>query len=82
MKVESGRLRIDLGALRKQTPRDYLVRFAFGAAISTIAGVDALLLGPRLGGVLLAFPAILPASLTLIERKSNRREAPIHGVEI
>ena len=77
MNVESGRPHIDLGALRKQTPRDYLVRFAFGAAISTIAGVAALVLGPRLGGVLLAFPAILPASLTLIERKSDRREAAV-----
>jgi hypothetical protein len=34
-------------------------------------------LGPRLGGVLLAFPAILPASLTLIERKSDRREVAV-----
>ena len=77
MKVESGRPQLDLGTLRKQKAGDYLVRFAFGAGISAVAAIIGIELGPKLGGVLLAFPAILPASLTLIERKSNRDEAVV-----
>ena len=77
MKVESGRLRIDLAALHKQSVSDYLVRFAFGAGVSAGAAIAGIVFGPRVGGVLLAFPAILPASLTLIERKAGRREAVV-----
>lgn len=77
MKVASARPRLDLAGLRKQSARDYLVRFAFGAGISAAAGIIATAFGPRLGGVFLAFPAILPASLTLIERQSNREEAVV-----
>jgi nicotinamide-nucleotide amidase len=51
------------------------IRFAFGAAISIIAGVVTLLAGEKVGGILLAFPAILPAALTLIERDSGTSAA-------
>ena len=55
----------------------YLVRFAFGAAISLVAGLLGMAFGPKLGGLFLGFPAILPASLTLIEKKAGRHEAAI-----
>ncbi len=55
--------------------KDYLVRFAFGAGVSMVATLVAAHWGPRVGGVLLAFPAILPASLTLIEREDGRQQA-------
>ena len=77
MKAEAGRPRFDSGALREQSPRDYLVRFGFGAVISAVAAAIAIAFGARIGGILLAFPAILPASLTLIERKSGREEAVV-----
>ncbi|TMD91008.1 MAG: DUF3147 family protein [Chloroflexi bacterium] len=77
MKTETGRPRFDGGAIRKQSPREYLVRFAFGAVISAGAAAVAIAFGARIGGILLAFPAILPASLTLIERKSGRKEAVV-----
>lgn len=48
--------------------RTYAIRFGFGAAISVVAAIVSLLLGPVAGGVFLAFPAILPATLTLLER--------------
>jgi uncharacterized membrane protein (GlpM family) len=58
------------------TPRkDLWIRFAFGAAISATAAVIGLLAGERAGGLLLAFPAILPATLTLIEKEESRRKA-------
>ncbi|HAM02941.1 MAG TPA: hypothetical protein DCQ30_12060 [Acidimicrobiaceae bacterium] len=51
------------------------VRFCFGAAISLVAGVVSLALGERAGGLLLAFPAILPSTLTLIEKEESERAA-------
>jgi hypothetical protein len=51
--------------------RDYVIRFFFGAVISLVAGLIGMKFGPRLGGVFLAFPAILPASLTLIAKKEG-----------
>ncbi|HYZ54832.1 MAG TPA: DUF3147 family protein [Streptosporangiaceae bacterium] len=65
----------DLGALRETRLRDLAVRFAFGAAISIVAGLVGVLAGQRAGGVLLASPAILPATLTMIEREENHRAA-------
>jgi hypothetical protein len=61
--------------LRKITAGDMALRFAFGAAASVIAGTVSIAFGARAGGVFLAFPAILPASLTLIEKKEGLLEA-------
>jgi hypothetical protein len=52
-----------------------MVRFAFGASISVIAGVVSLVWNAKAGGMFLAFPAILPATLTLIEKKESKRQA-------
>jgi hypothetical protein len=51
------------------------VRFAFGALLSIVAGVVGVVWGPLAGGMLLAFPAILPATLTLIENQEGERGA-------
>jgi nicotinamide-nucleotide amidase len=48
--------------------RQLAIRFVFGAAVSLVAGIVSLLTNERVGGMFLAFPAILPAALTLIER--------------
>jgi Protein of unknown function (DUF3147) len=58
-------------------PSEYLMRFAFGAGISLAAGLIGMKFGPVVGGVFLGFPAILPASLTLIEKKAGRQQAAI-----
>ncbi|TMG69865.1 MAG: DUF3147 family protein [Chloroflexi bacterium] len=68
----SGRPVLALSALNK-----YLVRFAFGAGIALVAGIVGMTFGPKAGGLFLAFPAILPASLTLIEEKGGRGEAAV-----
>jgi hypothetical protein len=78
--TEGGRPEVDLGELGANRLRDYAVRFAFGAAIALVAGLIGMTLGPKLGGVLLGFPAILPASLTLIQKRSGRDEAAIDSV--
>jgi nicotinamide-nucleotide amidase len=67
--------RIDFEKLRSAKPRDYMIRFAFGALISLIAGILTLGAGPLVGGLFLAFPAILPATLTLLEKKDGLAQA-------
>ena len=61
-------------------PSEYLTRFAFGAGISLVAGVIGMAFGGVVGGVLLGFPAILPASLTLIEKKEGKEEASVDSI--
>ena len=59
---------------------DYAVRFAFGAGIALVAGAIGMVFGPKVGGLFLGFPAILPASLTLIQKKEGKEEASIDSV--
>jgi Protein of unknown function (DUF3147) len=66
---------LQLGKLRDVRPRDVAVRFLLGAVTSVAAGVVSLWLGPRAGGLFLAFPAILAASLTLIADEESARRA-------
>jgi hypothetical protein len=51
------------------------VRFTAGALTSVVAGILGLLFGDRIGGIPLAFPAVLIASLTLIEEQEDSEEA-------
>jgi hypothetical protein len=69
------RPRLEAGRLREVRPRELLVRFAFGASTSVLSAFVSLEFGPRAGGVLLALPAILAASVTLIGRKDGPEEA-------
>jgi hypothetical protein len=66
---------VDLSKLRGVRPGEYLIRFSFGAAVSAAAALVAVVFGAKAGGVFLAFPAILPATLTLIEEKEGNRQA-------
>src|SRR5919108_2316887 len=63
------------GRLREVRARHLIVRFAFGAATSALAGAISIVFSPIAGGVFLAFPAILAASLTLIAEEEDRGEA-------
>jgi len=65
------RVQLDLRPLLRPDWAQLAVRFAFGAAIATGAGLVGIRWGPRVGGVFLAFPAILPAALTLLERSKG-----------
>lgn len=73
--VEQGGVGSDTGRLKSIRPRDLAIRFAFGAAVSIVAGIIGYAAGERAGGVLLAFPAILPAALTLIESREGTSTA-------
>ncbi|GII87875.1 hypothetical protein Ssi03_58650 [Sphaerisporangium siamense] len=71
----SGRERIRLrpSGARCAHPAGMALRFAFGAAISVVAALVTDRWGPVTGGVFLAFPATLAATLTLIEHEEHRR---------
>jgi uncharacterized protein DUF3147 len=74
------RPRVGLSKLRDVQPHDYGVRFAFGAVISATAALIAKGVSPRFGGMFLAFPAILPASLTLLQEKEGTRRADRNAI--
>jgi len=60
--------------LRKTTSSDYALRFVFGGVVAACTGLVAQKFGPIVGGLFLAFPAILPAGLTLVEAHDGRSE--------
>ncbi|MDQ6745590.1 MAG: DUF3147 family protein [Actinomycetota bacterium] len=66
---------VQAGQIREVKPKDLAVRFAAGALTSVVAGLVTLAFGAKVGGVLLAFPAILAASLTLIEEEDDVAQA-------
>ncbi|HEY6463672.1 MAG TPA: hypothetical protein VIY73_26065 [Polyangiaceae bacterium] len=66
---------LDLGGLKRCKAWEYAVRFLFGGAITACTGLVTHAWGPTVGGLFLAFPAILPASLTLVKRHDGRAKA-------
>ncbi len=60
----------------KQTkPRAYIVRFVFGGLITALSGYLTTKFGVAVGGLFLGFPAILPASLTLVKKHEGEEAA-------
>jgi len=72
---------LKLASLRSTKPHEYAIRFLFGGLITAAAGVIAMRYGPVIGGLFLAFPAIFPASVTLIENheRKNKQDAGFDG---
>jgi hypothetical protein len=67
-------VQLRLSALRRTSRREYLLRFVLGGVTTVVAGLIAAAFGPVVGGVFLAFPAIFPASATLIEKHVRERK--------
>src|SRR5437762_8412818 len=67
-------IEIDPSGLKQTKWHEYALRFAAGGVITVIAGFIARKWGPGIGGLLLAFPAIFPASATLIEKHEKQRK--------
>ncbi|HKT26432.1 MAG TPA: DUF3147 family protein [Terriglobales bacterium] len=61
-------IKIHFGSLKTTSWWEHAIRFVFGGAITVIAGLLAKKYGPAFGGLFLAFPAIFPASATMLER--------------
>ena len=68
------RVTFDFSALAKTRWYEYGVRFLFGGAITVITGLLAKHFGPVFGGLFLAFPAIFPASATLVEKHERQKK--------
>ena len=67
-------VRLKLAALRETSWREYLLRFGLGGVTTVVAGLIAAGFGPVIGGLFLAFPAIFPASATLVEEHVRERK--------
>jgi hypothetical protein len=76
----SQRIGVDLGCLRRRRPAEFALRFGFGAGIALAAALISLRFGARAGGIFLAFPAILPASLSMIEHDDGNERAVIDSI--
>jgi hypothetical protein len=71
---------LDLSAFGRTKWYEYVLRFVFGGAISVAAGLIAKKWGPGVGGLFLAFPAIFPASATLVEKHEKQKKQQ-HGLD-
>jgi hypothetical protein len=61
--------------LAKTKAWEYVTRFVFGGIVTACAGLVTHAWGPAVGGLFLGFPAILPASLTLVKQHDGRDQA-------
>ncbi len=77
------KVKVNASELGQSRWQDYLLRFLFGGTVTALAGVIAKRFGPGIGGLFLAFPAILPAAATLIEKheKQKKEEAGQDGTQ-
>jgi hypothetical protein len=77
------KIQVSLSAVAQTKWYEYAVRFIFGGLITAIAGIIAKRFGPVIGGLFLAFPAIFPASATLIEKheKEDKERRGLKGTK-
>lgn len=68
-------IKVDFSKLKQTSWRDYAIRFMFGGLITMLTGFLANRYGPTVGGLFMAFPAILPAGITLIEKHESKDAA-------
>jgi Protein of unknown function (DUF3147) len=75
------RVKINFAAAKETKPHEYAIRFLFGGLITVATGLIAKKFGPGVGGLFLAFPAIFPATATLIatHEKEEKRRAHLNG---
>jgi hypothetical protein len=71
---ENMKIKFNAGAVLQTKWYEYVVRFVIGGGITVAAGILADRFGPAIGGLFLAFPAIFPASATLIEKHERQKK--------
>jgi hypothetical protein len=71
------RVHFDFSAFRETRWYEYAVRFLFGGAITAATGLVAKHFGPVVGGLFLAFPAIFPASVTLVAKHEKEKKQKV-----
>lgn len=68
------RVSFNFSTLKREKLHEYAIRFLFGGAVTVAAGLIAKEFGPVVGGLFLAFPAIFPASATLLEKHERQKK--------
>ncbi len=68
------RVKVEPAAIKRTKWHEYLIRFVFGGLITAATGWVAHRFGPVVGGLFLAFPAIFPASVTLLEKHEKEKQ--------
>ena len=71
------RITLSLSSVRQVPASDLAWRFVLGGTVTAATALVGRACGPGIGGVFLAFPAILPASLTLVAKEQARRKAAL-----
>ena len=76
-------IKVDASVIGQTRWHEYAIRFLFGGLITAAAGIIAKKFGSGIGGLFLAFPAIFPASATLIEKheKQKKEEEGLQGTQ-
>lgn len=69
------RVGFDISDLKDTKWYELAVRFLFGGAITAVTGILANRYGPVFGGLFLAFPALFPASATLLEKHEREKKS-------
>jgi Protein of unknown function (DUF3147) len=74
-------VKLQLSALRQTRWYELVLRILFGGIATVLTGLIAKSSGPVVAGLFLAFPAIFPATATLVEQhtKERRRKAGLDG---
>jgi len=67
-------VKLNIESVRETKWNEYAKRFAFGGVVTVLAGLIADKWGPAMGGLFLAFPAIFPASASLIEKHEREKK--------
>src|SRR5690349_5218759 len=67
-------------ALAQGSLWEYGVRFLLGGLATVTTGIVANAFGPAIGGLFLAFPALLAASATMVARHERKRKER-HGLK-
>ncbi|HEX9014086.1 MAG TPA: DUF3147 family protein [Anaerolineaceae bacterium] len=67
-------IQVKPSAVKQTRWYEYLIRFVFGGLITIATGLVTKHYGPVVGGLFLAFPAIFPASVTLVQSHKKREE--------
>lgn len=70
------RIHFDPGPIKESPASGHLFRFAMGGAVTTCTGLLAKAAGPKVGGLFLALPAILPTGIALMAKLQNKKVGP------
>lgn len=70
-----GGVRVRWSAIADTTVEEWLSRFVYGGIVTALVGWISRRYGPVIGGLFLAFPSIVPASLTFAKRYGGTKQA-------